>query len=361
MVAKQAADKRMASSGAPAWVAGSMGPTGSLPSSRDAALCGLPFDALAAVFEEQAAALLDGGVDILLIETAQDLLEVRAALYGIKRLFAARGTRVPVQVQCTMEKNGRMLLGSDIAALLSAAAMGADVVGLNCGTGPAELRPIVERLLAATPLPVALQPNAGAPVNVDGVATYTMEPAAFADILAPLVTGHGLSVVGGCCGTTPAHIRELKRRLDGCRVAERSVPEAVCRCATGIGGVDLERTARPIIIGERCNAQGSKKTKEFVLGRKWDELNRLALEQAEHGSALIDLCMAINERDDEADAMKTLVAFLSDRVTVPFSIDTTDPAVMEAALKASPGAVLLNSINLERGGERARKVLAHGR
>jgi 5-methyltetrahydrofolate--homocysteine methyltransferase len=338
-------------------VAGSMGPTGSLPSSKDPSLNTLGFDALADIYEEQAAALLDGGADLLLLETSQDLLEIRAAMHGIRRLFAKRSATVPLHVQCTMEVTGRMLLGSDIAAFLGATAFGADVVGLNCGAGPEEMAPIIEQLLAATGMPLVMMPNAGMPVNIDGRAVYGLTPAEFAARIVPLVVERGVPMVGGCCGTTPDHIRELKRQLGGRRVGERAFRNPTCFCATGISGVDLERAARPIIIGERCNAQGSKKTKEFIVTRNFEELCQLAEDQVARGALLLDLCVAINERDDEAQTMRELVAYLADRVTAPFSIDSTDPAVLELAIKTSPGAALLNSINLEKGGERAKRVL----
>jgi 5-methyltetrahydrofolate--homocysteine methyltransferase len=338
-------------------VAGSMGPTGSLPSSRDPSLNLLTFDVLADIYEEQAAALLDGGADLLLLETSQDLLEIRAAMHGIRRLFSRRGTRVPLHVQCTMDVTGRMLLGSDIGAYLGAVAFGADAVGMNCGTGPAEMAPQIERLLASTDLPIVMMPNAGMPVNIDGRAVYALTPAEFAASVVPLVVEQGVPMVGGCCGTTPDHIRELKRSLAGKRVAERRSNKSSCFCATGIAGVDLERLLRPIIIGERCNAQGSKRTKELILARNWDELYRLAEDQVGRGASLLDLCVAINERDDEVETMQELVSWLADRVGAPFCIDSTDAAVLEVALRMSPGSVMLNSINLEKGGERARRVL----
>ena len=360
-LARQAVDRAVAA-GRQCCVCGSLGPTGFLPSSKEKTLTGVTFDTLADIFLEQTKGLLDGGVDLLLLETAQDLLEVRAALYGIRRLIAERNLQIPVQVQVTMDANGRMLLGSDLRAFLgSAAPMGADIVGLNCGTGPAEMAPHIGELLRMTGLPVAMQPNAGMPVNVDGRARYTMDPCMFASLLSPLVTEKGLAIVGGCCGTTPEHIHELSRQLEGRKVAERTAPLSSCFCATGISGVNLEESGRPVIIGERLNTQGSKKTKELVLARNWDAMSDLALEQARCNSTLLDLCVAVNERDDEAESMRTLVSFLSDRLQVPFSIDTTDPAVMEAALKASPGSCMLNSINLEKGGQRARAVLALAR
>ncbi|MBN1130528.1 MAG: homocysteine S-methyltransferase family protein [Chitinispirillaceae bacterium] len=346
----------------PVCVAGSVGPTGHLPSSKEKSLSGAGFDELAAIFEEQASALIDGGVDLLLIETSQDLLEVRAALHGINRIKRASKSDVPVQVQVTLDVTGRMLLGSDLHAFLGAvSALGVDVVGFNCGSGPRELGPFVEQLLRQTSLPVALLPNAGKPENRDGRAVYSMDPSTFAGLLHPLVVEQGLPVVGGCCGTTPAHIRALSERLAGEKVAKRRLPGTSCFCGTGISGIDLEILPRPIIIGERLNAQGSKKTKELLLARSWDDLGDLALEQEARGSSLLDLCVATNEHDDEADTMKALLSYLADRVQAPFCIDTTDPAVMDVALRVSPGSALLNSINLEKGGERARRVLSLAR
>ena len=356
-IAREAADEYI-NQGRHLCVCGSLGPTGFLPSSKEKALSGVTFDELASVFEEQAVALMDNGVDLLLIETAQDLLEVRAALFGINRLKRDRKSTIPLQVQVTLDATGRMLLGSDLRAFLGAvSAMGVDAIGFNCGTGPAEMRQYVEQLLERTGLPVSMLPNAGMPKNVDGQAVYSMGPAEFAGLLAPLVIDKGLQIIGGCCGTTPEHIRMIAERLAGTKTADRRTLRPTCFCATGISGIDLESIARPVIIGERLNTQGSKKTRELLLAKKWEDLGDLALEQAMQGGHMLDLCVATNERDDEADSMKTLLSYLADRVQTPFCIDT----VMEAALKASPGSALLNSINLERGGERGRGILALAR
>jgi 5-methyltetrahydrofolate--homocysteine methyltransferase len=360
-IAREAADEYI-NQGRHLCVCGSLGPTGYLPSSKEKALSGVTFDELASVYEEQAAALMDNGIDLLLVETAQDLLEVRAALFGINRLKRNGKSAIPVQVQVTLDATGRMLLGSDPSAFLGAvSAMGVDAIGFNCGTGPAEMRQWVEQLLEQTGLPVAMLPNAGMPKNVGGQAVYSMGPEEFAGLLAPLVINKGLQIIGGCCGTTPEHIQVIAERLAGTKTADRRTLHPACFCATGISGIDLESIARPVIIGERLNTQGSKKTKELLQAKKWEDLGDLALEQARRGGHMLDLCVATNERDDEADSMKTLLSYLSDRVQTPFCIDTTDPAVMEAALKASPGSALLNSINLERGGERGRRILALAR
>ncbi|MDR2727510.1 MAG: homocysteine S-methyltransferase family protein [Chitinispirillales bacterium] len=336
------------------FVCGSLGPTGFLPSSSDKELSNISFELLVDIFKEQAQGLLDGGVDLFLIETTQDLLEMRAAIYAIRR---ALNQKIPLQVQATMDAGGHTLLGSDVSAFLGAAqAMGADVVGLNCSTGPDEMAPWIDKLLNLSTLPVSMLPNAGLPSNVDGKAVYKMGPKEFADKVRVFVEQKGVSVVGGCCGTTPEHIRALAQALKDVKVAQRL--KRSCFLSTGISGLDLETLPRPIIIGERLNAQGSKKTKEFIIGRNYDELYHIAGEQIEKNSSLIDICVAANELDvSEAEMMVNVVKYLRERVTVPFCIDTTEPAVMEAALKQNPGSVLINSINLEHGGEKARKIL----
>ncbi|MDR0307512.1 MAG: homocysteine S-methyltransferase family protein [Chitinispirillales bacterium] len=339
------------------FVCGSIGPTGFLPSSNDKELSTVTFEKLADIFQEQAQGLLEGGADLLLIETSQDLLEVRAAIYGIRRLERLTNQKIPLQVQITMDAGGHMLLGSDIYAFLGAVqAMGADIAGLNCSTGPDEMAPWIDKLLEKSTLPVSMLPNAGLPCNIDGKAVYKMESAEFADKVLPFVAQKGVSVVGGCCGTSPDHIRALAQALENVKAARRQ--KRSCFLSTSISGIDLEQASRPIIIGERLNTQGSKKTKEHVLNRNFDELYQIAKEQIDHKSSLVDICVAANELDvSEAQTMGDVVKFLSDRIAVPFCIDTTEPAVLEAALYKSPGSVLINSINLEHGGEKARKIL----
>jgi 5-methyltetrahydrofolate--homocysteine methyltransferase len=342
----------------PCLVCGTMGPTGLLLSSGSGGRKKMSFDGTAALFREQAAALLDGGADILLLETMQDLLELRAAATGIRKLLDERGVRAPLQAHASVDASGHMLLGSDIKAYCGAVVnFGIDVAGINCSTGPHEMKRHVQELLKLSSLPVCMMPNAGMPNNVDGKAVYSMAPGEFCDVMGPLVMEEGLGVVGGCCGTTPEHIRTLAAFLSGKKAAARNVAPATF-CATGISGRDLETEKKPFIIGERLNTQGSKKTKELMLARNYDELYQVALAQAEKGSSVLDLCVAVSERDDEKDAMAALVSFLSERVAVPFSVDSTEPAVIEAALKACPGPALINSINLEAGGRRARAVLA---
>jgi 5-methyltetrahydrofolate--homocysteine methyltransferase len=357
-IARQAIEKT-GGGGRPRFVCGTMGPTGFLPSSSDKELSYIKFDQLVDIFKEQAEGLIDGGADILLIETSQDLLEVRAAMLAVRKLCRSLNRHIPLQVQATMDGSGKMLLGSDVSAFLGAVqAMGADVVGLNCSSGPDEMAPWIDQLLVYSTLPVSMLPNAGLPHNEDGRAVYKMGPVEFANKMRAFAAQKGVAVVGGCCGTTPEHIRTLADSLAGLRVAERGDYKRGCFLSTGISGIDLECVTRPVIIGERLNTQGSKKTKEFVINRSFDELYHIAKEQIDRKSSLIDICVAANELDiGEAEMMVDVVKFLRDRVTVPFCIDTTEPAVMEAALKQSPGSVLINSINLEHGGEKAKQIL----
>ncbi len=340
-------------------VCGTMGPTGLLPSAGAGEKRG--FERIAALFAEQAGALVEGGADLLLLETMHDLLELRAAVWGIRRMLSQRSLSVPLQAHATVDAAGRTLLGSDITAFLGAAGnLGLDAIGLNCSTGPAEMAPHVRSLLDLSSAPVAMMPNAGMPENVGGKAVYKMDPKDFAEAFAPLVISHGLSVTGGCCGTTPEHIAALCCMLEGKSVGRRT-PSPRTFLSSGISGRDLERQRKPFVVGERLNTQGSKKTKDLVLARNFDELFQVARQQADKGSSVLDLCVAVIERDDEAAFMESLVAFLSERVAVPFSIDSTDPDVIRSALQACPGSALINSINLERGGAKARHILTLAR
>lgn len=354
--AAQAARKAVNCIGRSCFVCGAMGPTGLVPATDSAAMS---FGELVAVYEEQSRGLLDGGVDLLLLETAQLLLELRAAVTGVRQAMRAAGRAVPLQVQGTFDSHGRMLLGSDLSAFLGAVAgLGPDIIGLNCSTGPDEMRPHVQQLASRVVQPLAMQPNAGMPRNVGGEAVYSMSPDEFASKMAPMVNDVGVSVVGGCCGTTPDHIRALVAALRGTTVGRRSRPARSCFVGSGISGADLETVAAPVIVGERLNAQGSRKTKELLLAQNWEDLHQLALSQIDSGATVLDLCVAVNERDSEADDMARLVSYLSERVSAPFCIDTTEPSVLERALAVCPGSVLVNSINLEHDSRKARDILA---
>jgi 5-methyltetrahydrofolate--homocysteine methyltransferase len=362
-LARRCAD-RFATDERPRFVAGSIGPSGMLPSADDPALSNITFDELAEAFREQAAGLIAGGVDVLLIETSQDILEVKAAILGLQQACAQAGRRVPIQAQVTLDTTGRMLLGTDIAAALATLErMPIDVVGLNCSTGPEHMREPIRYLAENASLPVSCIPNAGLPLNVDGQAVYPLEPEPFAAEMAEFVTRHGVSTVGGCCGTTPEHIRLLVERVGGRRQAARpSRPLPLVSSAIRAAG--LQQDPPPMLIGERLNSQGSRKMKELLLADDYDQMLEIAREQVEGGAHTLDVCVALTERADEAAQMRALVKKLSMSIETPLVIDTTEPDVVAAALKTAPGRVIVNAINMENGRQRIDAVVplvkAHG-
>ncbi len=267
-IARRLAD-RYSTSDQPRFVAGSIGPTGMLPSSDDPMLSNITYQQLVEIFREQAAALLEGGVDLLLIETSQDILEVRAAITGIRRAMQQVGRTVPIQAQVSLDTSGRMLLGTDIAAVMTTlAALRVDIIGLNCSTGPEHMREPVHFLAENCPLPISTIPNAGIPLNVNGLAVYPMEPEPMAAALRDFITEFGVNIVGGCCGSSHEHLRAI---VKACRNAPRR-PRPIADnnlsnkdftkislpfVSGGIRATALQQDPPPLLVGERVNSQGS--------------------------------------------------------------------------------------------------------
>ncbi len=356
-LARAVADRYTAATGRPRFVVGSMGPTGQLPSLDDPELSRFTFAELAEVYAEQAQALLEGGVDVLLLETQQDLLELKAAVQGVWQAFTRLGVRVPIQAQITLDASGHTLTGPDAeTALVAMAALPVDIIGLNCSTGPEEMRAAVRRLLALSNRPISVMPNAGMPENVAGRAVYRMQPETFAAALAEFA-GWGVRVVGGCCGTGPQHIAALRAALPATALRGDFAPAALPYLASNIQAVPLHQEPRPLIIGERINTQGSKQARELVLERRYAALVELAEMQVSYGAHLLDVCVALTERDDEVATMQDVVKQLALHSPAPLAFDTTDPAVMRAALEVYPGRAVINSVNLEGGEARARAIL----
>jgi 5-methyltetrahydrofolate--homocysteine methyltransferase len=341
----------------PRFVAGSMGPTGMLPSSDDPTLSNITFDQLAEMFGEQARALVDGGVDLLIIETTQDILELKAAIAGVTRYFARSGRWVPIQAQVTLDTTGRMLLGTDIAAALTTLEyLPVDVIGLNCSTGPEHMREPIRYLAEHCSKPVSCIPNAGLPLNVGGQAVYPLEPGPMAETLAEFVRDFHIEVVGGCCGTTPEHIAALIAAVkDLPRVPRRVEREAMI--SSGMRGIPLRQIPAPTIVGERVNATGSRKVKRLLLSDDYDGILSVAREQVEGGAHALDVTVALTERTDEAAQMTKVVRKLRASIEAPLVIDSTEADVIEAALKNYPGRAIVNSINMERGRERIEAVV----
>ncbi len=372
-IARRVAD-RFSTLERPRFVAGSIGPTGMLPSSDDPSLSNITYQQLAEIFREQANALIEGGVDLLLIETSQDILEVRAAIAGIRRAFQDSGRVLPIQAQVTLDTSGRMLLGTDIAAVMSILVnLDVDIIGLNCSTGPEHMREPVRYLTENCPLPISTIPNAGIPLNVGGKAVYPTEPCPMADSLREFVEEFGVNIVGGCCGNTHEHIRQIVEAVSGAKRKERPVedwqpadgskgfasshPRSVPLVASGIRSTSLTQDPPPLLIGERVNSQGSKKAKQALLSDDYDTLLVIARDQMEGGAHTLDVCVALTERVDEAEQMSKTVKKLSMGVEAPLVIDSTEAAVIKAALEIYPGRAIINSINMENGRQRIESVV----
>lgn len=355
-LARRLADEYADETGQPRFVAGSIGPSGKLPSANDPDLSNVSFDDLAETFREQAVGLIGGGVDVLLIETSQDILEVKAAITGIHKAFDETQVYLPIQAQVTLDTTGRMLLGTDVSAALAILeGMGIDVIGLNCSTGPEHMREPIRILGENATLPVSCIPNAGLPLNVDGQAVYPLEPEPFANDLYEFVTKHKISVVGGCCGTTPEHLRLLVEKLNTHPHPDRPI-HATPQLASAMSAIAMRQDPPPTLLGERLNAQGSRKFKRLLLEEDYDSILEIAREQVEFGAHALDISCAVTERPDEVELMRKVVKKLEMGVDVPLVIDTTELDVLEVALKTAPGRCLINSTHLESGREKADKI-----
>jgi 5-methyltetrahydrofolate--homocysteine methyltransferase len=348
------------------FVAGSMGPTGFLPASDDPTLGQITFAELRTVFEEQAQALTEGGVDLIIIETAQDILEVKAAILGAREAFKRTGTSLPIQCSVSLlPQGGKMLLGTDIsAALATLEALEVDVIGLNCSTGPEDMRDAIRFLGENCPVPVHCIPNAGLPIQgPNGETIFPELPEPLAATLGEFVDRYGVSIVGGCCGTTPAHIEALADRVKDKPASTRPRPRAP-HVSSMIAATPLTQDPRPTLVGERVNSQGSRKAKEMLLANDYDGLLTVAEDQVTGGAHVLDVCVALTEREDEAEQMREVVKRISLTQPAPIQVDSTEPDVLEAALEQIPGRAIVNSINLEAGRAKLDRVVplakAHG-
>jgi len=354
-----AAEIARAAAGEDRFVAGSIGPTGYLPASDDPTLGSISFGELEEVFFEQATGLVRGGSDLIIIETAQDILEVKAAIIGTRRAFAECGRELPIQVSVSLLPNGgKMLLGTDISAVLTTLeALRVDVIGLNCSTGPEDMRDAIRYLGENATVPVHCIPNAGLPEQgPNGETIFPEPPGPLADRLAEFVEKYGVGIVGGCCGTTPEHIREIADRVRGLEPGPRPA-RGEPRVSSMMTSTLLAQEPRPSLVGERVNSQGSRLAKELLLADDYDAINSIAEDQVEGGAHLLDVCVALVERDDEAEQMREVVKRISLTQPAPIQIDSTEPDVIRAALEQIPGRAIVNSVNLEAGRDRLDSVV----
>jgi 5-methyltetrahydrofolate--homocysteine methyltransferase len=342
------------------FVAGSIGPTGFLPASDDPTLGNIRFRDLVEVFQEQSEGLIQGGADLLIIETAQDILEVKAAIFGARAAFETTGKKLPIQCSVSLLPNGgKMLLGTDIQAVLTTlTALDVQVIGLNCSTGPEDMRDAIRFLGEHSPLPIHCIPNAGLPLQgPDGETIFPEEPEPLAKTLQEFVERYGVGIVGGCCGTTPDHIRAIVERVGGRPVGERPAPGPPL-VSSMMTATPLVQEPRPTLVGERVNSQGSRKAKELLLADDYDGLVQIAEDQVEGGAHVLDLCVALTERtEDEGEQMRKVAERVSLTQPAPIQVDSTEPEVIEEALEQIPGRAIVNSINLEAGRDKLDRVV----
>ncbi|HLF15774.1 MAG TPA: methionine synthase [Bacteroidota bacterium] len=335
----------------PRFVAGSMGPTTKLPT-----LGHISFGAMEQAFFDQAGGLAKGGADLLVIETCQDLLQAKAALAGVRRYFADAGRTLPVIVSVTVEQAGTMLLGTEIGAALTALEpFGPDMIGMNCATGPKEMSESIRHLCRHSSAPVFVMPNAGIPENIGGHAHYHLTPEELVRYLRHFVTDLGVSAVGGCCGTTPVHIRALAESVGSLPPPDRKWTGAP-GCSSLYQHVPYRTAPAPTLIGERTNANGSRKFRGLLAAEDWEAMTAMGKDQAREGAHILDVCVAFVGRDEARD-MREFIPRLNTQVTLPIMIDSTESPVIEEALMRISGKAIVNSVNFEDGGERLRRVL----
>jgi 5-methyltetrahydrofolate--homocysteine methyltransferase len=338
--------------GHPRFVAGAIGPTTKLPS-----LGHIAFDDMVAAFVEQALALIEGGADVLLVETCQDILQAKAGVVAVFEAMRRAGKRLPVTVQVTLEASGTMLLGTEIgAALTTLEPLAVDVIGMNCATGPKEMNDAVRYLSVNSTKHISVLPNAGMPQNVGGRAVYKLTPQELADYHRHFISDLGVRIAGGCCGTTPEHLQAVVKACANLQPAPRQV-RPTAAAASAYTSVPLDLDPKPLIVAEEMNTTTRKSEfRELVRGGKYDDILALAKRLVSEGSHMLDLCTAVVGEDEKA-YMTQVLERVATRVPAPILIDSTEAEVIEEALKRVPGKAIINSINLEDGEKRTGQVL----
>jgi len=325
------------------WVAGSIGPGTKFPS-----LGQIRFAEFRDAYEVQARGLLEGGVDLLLVETVFDLLQAKAALIACRRAMAAVGREVPLQVQVTIELTGRMLPGTEIgAALVALDALRPDVIGINCATGPTEMHEHLRHLSQHCRVPISCLPNAGLPSVVDGKMHYDLTPDQLAEHHARFVSELGVNVIGGCCGSGPEHLKAVVDRCKNLEPARRN-PVHEAGAASIYSSVNFHQDTSFLVVGERTNANGSKKFRDAMLASDWDTCVAMAREQVKEGAHVLDVCVDFTGEDGVSDMDEIAVRFAT-QASLPLMLDSTEPPVIEAGLQWIGGKAILNSVNLEDG------------
>jgi 5-methyltetrahydrofolate--homocysteine methyltransferase len=336
----------------PRFVAGSIGPTTKLPS-----LGHISFDDMLASYMEQISALIEGGVDVLLVETCQDLLQAKIATCAAIEAMQKAGRRLPLTVQVTLQESGTMLLGTEIGAALTALEpFDVDIIGLNCATGPKEMNHAVRYLGANSTKHVSVLPNAGLPVAEGGMAVFKLTPGELAQYHKHFVEDYGVRIVGGCCGTSPEHLKAVVDAVSGIEPAKRDV-KPTAAASSAYTSVPLDLDPKPLVVAEEMNTTTRVEAfRNLVRGKKYDDILALAKKLANEGSHMLDLCCAI-VGEDEKGYITSILEKIATRVPAPILVDSTEADVIDEALKRIPGKAIINSINLEDGEKRTSKVL----
>ncbi|GAA3490407.1 methionine synthase [Streptomyces cremeus] len=342
-IAREVADEFTAADGRQRWVLGSIGPGTKLPS-----LGHTTYDVLRDGYQQNAEGLLAGGADALIVETTQDLLQTKSSLVGARRAMDALGFQVPLICSLAFETTGVMLLGSEIGAALTALEpLGIDLIGLNCSTGPEEMSEHLRYLARHSRTPLMCMPNAGLPVLTKNGAHFPLGPEGLADAQEAFVNDYGLSLIGGCCGTTPEHLRQVVDRARGLTPAVRD-PRPEPGAASLYQTMPFRQDTSYLAIGERTNANGSKKFREAMLDGRWDDCVEMARDQIREGAHMLDLCVDYVGRDGVAD-MKELAGRFATASTLPIVLDSTELPVLRAGLEKLGGRAVINSVNYEDG------------
>ena len=358
LIAKKCA-KNFSNFKKPRFVAGSLGPTTKLPT-----LGHIDFDDLKESYKEQIKGLIDGGVDLLLIETCQDVLQIKSALLGVKELLSKEKLDIPIMVSITMETTGTMLVGSDIAAALTILEpYNIDILGLNCATGPVEMKEHIKYLYENSPFPISCIPNAGLPENIGGVAHYKLTPLELKIQLMNFICDYDVQLIGGCCGTTPEHIKYLSSIVDEVKEIKnkelknnKTIENFIPSSSSIYNSVPYRQDNSILIVGERLNASGSKKVRDLLNKDDWDGLVSIAKQQQKENAHILDVNVDYVGRDGVSD-MKEITSRLVTNINLPLMIDSTDADKMESGLKTAGGKCIINSTNFEDGDERFEKVL----
>lgn len=348
-IARRAA-ARYSTAEKPRFVAGSIG-----PGTRLITLGQTDFATMYESYALQARGLIEGGIDLFVIETCQDIMQVKAALLAVQDEIKHAGIRLPRAVTLTIETTGTMLVGSDIsAALATLEPFDVDILGMNCATGPEAMRPYVQQICQSFAGPVMIQPNAGLPQNVNGEMAYTLSVQEYVSALSSFIEEYGVQIVGGCCGTTPDFTRAMAERLPFLNAAKKKIVVKPA-LASLFSSQELRQVPAPFFVGERSNTNGSKQFRDYLLAEDWDGIVDVSRQQEQTGAHGLDLCLAYTGRDEIVDMTRAVTQIVK-QVNLPIFIDSTDIKVIEAALKLIGGRPVINSINLEDGEERAHRI-----